>query len=267
MSVWWSLVRKEFRFNLNLFLMMVVFLLLLEGIHVLIAISPLQIGDMYGGITIFLIPSLLFPILMFISLHKEWNSTSSQLWLNIPQSGFKLLSAKYVVVSLQMLALTVLLTVVAFYNLNPFDLKPYFGEQGTSNEFILFKDYGLFWSVWVIFINGAQLAITVLFIYILAKSIRKIGWLIGIILTKFISGIFFMLMDTAAYKSMAQWGMLKVITVVETWGGSPINPTITSVVSSEITEAIYLGEVILTIGTIILYLLLSSWLFERKVEV
>lgn len=264
---WWSLYVKELRLTKHKFLINI-------GGLFIVAIILLVLGERYNPL--FLIP--IIPILIVVhflylffamldSLRQEWKQKTSIFWLNIPSSGFQLLTAKFVA-AMSQLFISLSGTFVIVY----FLLKRSVGNVAdpTIPAFIV-EQFQSFWWVlfFVVLIGALQLGAFSTFIYMMAKSIRKWGWLLGIVIVAVANWLWSSFQETAIYKAVTEWGAIlsekelinAFFVEFDLMNGSP-----TMDIETMNEVVLYFGSTLVNLLVIIAILYASAWLLDHKVE-
>jgi hypothetical protein len=261
MSPWLALVKKDFRLNRNIFFVLLGFLVLIGVLEIYIAFRY-ENGLMFGlSLGVFFLQIFLLPILVFNSLHKEWKLTTSHLWLNIPHSGFKLLTAKFVVGLVQTIV-SMLIAFLFVLLMVHYDFKPSFGEKDASLALTIIQNY--WWIAMLGTISlSALLGGAALFIYSMSKVIRRLGWLVGLVIVILGGWIWGLISETSFYKVITKWGAIQEPTI-----NNPLSFSDNVNVSmGDGTPVLFIGEELFSIGVIFLMIWICSWLLDRRVEV
>ncbi|OIJ11172.1 hypothetical protein BKP37_16060 [Anaerobacillus alkalilacustris] len=263
---WLTLYKKEIRLTKTKFLLNIIFLLM---VAVLFYVLIERYSPMFIMLTIPLIIVHLFYLFfaMIDSLRLEWKQKTSFFWLNIPRNGWELLSAKFLAATTQ-LFVSLLTTFMIIY----FLLKQSSGKfsDPTIPQF-LFEQYQSFW--WIlffgIFVGSLQFGAVSTFIFMMSKSIRKWGWLIGVAITLGAGWLWSRFQETVIYKGITEWGVIlntdtimnSFIIHIDEIGGDP------TLDMEAATEAVlYIGTTVVDIVVVVAVLFISSWLLDNKVE-
>lgn len=264
---WWSLYVKELRLTKHKFLINV-------GGLFIVAIILFVLGERYNPL--FLIP--IIPILIIVhffylffamldSLRQEWKQKTSIFWLNIPSSGFQLLTAKFVAAMSQLfISLSTTFIIVYLLLLRSVDNVP----DPAIPAFIV-EQFQSFWWVlfFVVFIGALQLGTFSTFIYMMAKSIRKWGWLLGIVIVAVANWLWSTVQETAVYKAVTEWGAILseeelINSFIVHFDSMNDTPTVDIETMNEVV--LYFGSTLVNLLVIVAILYTSAWLLDHKVE-
>ncbi|PYZ98162.1 hypothetical protein CR205_06085 [Alteribacter lacisalsi] len=263
---WLALVAKEVR--QNMFLM---------GLHGGLLAAALIIiwynGDRSAGIGALLligVPLIIAHVIsvflyILASMRREWKDRTAYIWMNLPHSGITILSAKFAAAFLagaSFLFLTMLL-ILGLIN----HLEPLLAAAGLDILVQLYKDYAV-WMYTFILYGAVQIGLAGLFIYVLHKVIRPLGWLIGIVITFGANWLWSFITDTAVYSTIAY--RLPMLTIENVPEGVMVE--IAGVHSSynaydQIIEMAYLGHTIIEVVLMAVIFLAICLLFDKKAEI
>ncbi|MBM7094340.1 ABC transporter permease [Bacillus sp. H-16] len=260
---WLMLLKKELRQNtfvagLNLALLLVILVFLWYQV------------DRNPGNTMFiflLIPVVFFHlfyvfIVILVSMRREWKEGTALLWMNLPHRGWKLLSAKLASAFILFTA-SLLITMTSLYALLLASRDAFIG-MGIPDFSSLYLEY--FGWIFAFITHGALwLGLTGLFIYVLSKVIKPLGWLLGIGISIGLNIVWSWVNDTALYTGIAQWiPLLKIDNIPEgielEMEGLPVN-------AQGSIEVLYLSQVIIEFGLLTAAFAGICWLFDKKAEV
>jgi len=260
MSSYLSLVVKELRANQFVFLLLVGIVAILSVLELYVGLKY-QSGAVFGlSFAILMLHLFLLPIFILITLRSEWKASTAHFWLNLPHSGLKLLSAKYVVGIIYslffMTIASIMLIVLASY-----DLKPNIGEEKYRILLQFLQANGASFFIYFLF-TSLFLGSLAGFIFMVAKSVRRIGWVIGIIVVGVFLWLWSKFTETKLYSFIAQWGAVEIkgLDHLFTVGEG------TTVDIKASASAFYLGELILLFIGAIFVIYLASWLLDHKAE-
>jgi hypothetical protein len=263
---WLTLYLKELRLTRTKFIFNIAFL-------IMVAVLFLVIMERYSPFIILLTVPLILVHLFYMffamldSLQQEWKQKTTVFWLNIPTSGWQLLTAKFVAAMTQLFASLLTTFVIIYLLLNRSSSS--FPDPTVAN--FLIEQYESYWWLlfFAIFIASLQSGMIATFIYIMAKSVRKLGWLLGVAISVGGSWLWFQFQETAIYRGLTEWGVIlreahlmeSFHVAFDSFGGEPM-------VDMGVTnEAIlYLGTSIIDLLLVIVVLLISAWLLDHKVE-
>lgn len=260
---WWNLYKKELRLTKTRFLLNMLFLLM-AGVLCFVLIE--RYNPIFLTLTIPIIIFHLFYMFfaMFDQLRLEWKQKTTVFWLNIPQKGWCLLSAKFIATFTQLLVSLTVTSIIIYFLLSRSAMNM---ADPTVPNFLLDQFQSFWWIFFTAIIIGSmQLGAVSTFIYMVAKSIRKWGWLLGLIVVASVGWLWGKFQETVIYKGMTEWGViLNEQTLLESFLVD-INgqPTVDPVIVGE--AVIYLGTSVVDIITVIVILFISSWLLDHKVE-
>lgn len=260
---WWSLYIKELRLTKTKFLLNMIFLVMV-GILFYVLIE--RYNPLFLTLTIPLIILHLFYMFfaMIDTLRLEWKQRTSVFWLNIPKSGWYLLTAKFVATATQLFASligTSLIIYILLYRSTILMVDPEIPN-------FLLDQFQSFWWIFffAIIIGSMQLGAISTFIYMMTKSIRKWGWLLGLFIAIGAAWLWGKFQETIIYKGITEWGaILNEQTLLESFLVD-INgqPTVDTTTVGE--AAIYVGSSVVDIIVVIFILFVSAWLLDNKVE-
>lgn len=263
---WLALYIKELRLTKTKFLLNMVFLVM---VGVLFYVLIERYNPFFIMLTVPLIILHLFYMFfaMLDSLRQEWKQNTAVFWMNIPKSGWQLLTAKYVAAMTHLfisLTLTFLIIYVLLYR-----SAPQFADPTIANFIIeQFQSFG--WILFIaIFFASLQTGVVSTFIFMVAKSVRKWGWLLGTGIMVGGSWLWFRFQETAVYRVITEWGVvLKDETIMNSFfvqfdevAGDPA-------IDMEMTNAIilYAGTAVVDLLLVVGVLYICAWLLDKKVE-
>ena len=262
---WWVLVKKEwqesfFRFVLGLVFIILSFFLLTNLME---QQSPFIV--ILGAALIFFHIFYLFFTLL-ASLRKEWKDKTSYVWMSIPQPGWLLLGAKFTVAVVQLissLGLTMLLMNLLLNRTSNLELN----EINVVFDVILdlYRETGP-WLFLMIVHGAVQLGLAALFIFLMDKVIRPMGWLVAIGISIVFNIIFSWLKGTIVYQTLTTWGPLKVFNDIPERLGLDTALMIPDTHEQDQFMTLYTGEIIAESLVLIGVFLLLSWMLDNKVE-
>jgi hypothetical protein len=199
---------------------------------------------------------------MLYSMHREWSNGTAPFWLNTPQNGWKLIGAKYIVALVHFTVSLILSYLIAYFLLMRMLM--------TANEIDVSGMLAGYWwlSFLFIFMVSAILGAAAVFIYTMAKSIRKWGWFLALVILGTASYLWGKLMETGLYQTLVQWGPL-----VSYDPDQPLGLLFASFqhdsgrMEMQMETILYMGNIVEDVLIIIILLGASVWLLDRKVEV
>lgn len=263
---WMTLYFKELRLTRTKFLLNMIFLIMVAALFYFLIE---RYSPFFVTLTIPLIIVHLFYMFfaMFDSLRQEWKQKTTVFWLNIPSSGWQLLTAKFVAAMTQLFA-SLLTTFMIVYLL----LKRSSGMFADTQipEFLI-EQYESFW--WILFVGifmaSLQSGVVATFIYMMGKSVRKIGWLLGIGISIASSWLWFRFTETAIYKGLTEWGViLHEKELMDSFNfhfdANIGDPNFDMGVANDVI--LYAGTTIADLLLVVLVLFICAWLLDHKVE-
>lgn len=264
---WWSLYLKELRLTRTNFLINI-------GVLFIVAILSFVLVERYNPL--FLIPIISLIIVahffylffaMLDSLRQEWKQKTSIFWLNIPSSGWQLLTAKFVA-AMSQLFISLSVTFVIVYLLLQRSIVNV--SDSTIPVLIVENFQSLWWMPFFgVFIGALNLGAFSTFIYMMAKSIRKWGWLLGIIIVVFANWLWSNFQETAIYKAATEWGSILsekelVNSLFVQFDSMNDAPTVGIETTNQ--AVIYFGSTLVNLLVVVAILYVSAWLLDHKVE-
>ncbi|PWK09577.1 hypothetical protein [Tumebacillus permanentifrigoris] len=264
MNVWLSIVKKELRMQRGVALVILAALVLVSSLGMWFAFTKNEVAS---GLFL-LIPLALhvffLPLYMLNSIQKEWKHTSTT-FLQMPISGWKLLSAKLVSGLLYFLiSFTILFVVcgIAFRVGPDADfwqrVQWEFGAADGEN-LMVFSQYASLTTQAYLYLLGALLyanlslvAFTTLFSVVVQwvrNTIRKAAGLITFLVCVGFIWLLLLIADTTVYDKLTRWGQISFSTHGISLGH------------------IYTGAVLIDLLLTVALFLFSGWLIDRKVEV
>lgn len=264
---WWSLYVKELRLTKTNFLINIGGLFIV-GIILLVLVGRYNPLFLLPIIPLIIIVHLVYMFFaMLISLRQEWKQKTSNFWLNIPSSGWQLLTAKFVA-AMSQLFISLSVTFVIVYLL----LQRSIGNvpDPTIPTFIVEQFQSFWWLLFfAVFIGALQLGAFSTFIYMMAKSIRKWGWLLGIVIVAVANWLWSNFQGTAVYKTVTEWGV--ILSEEELMNSFFVHfdsvNTDPNVDFETVNEVIlYFGSAFVNLLVIAAIIYASAWLLDHKVE-
>ncbi|MFC7392363.1 hypothetical protein [Scopulibacillus cellulosilyticus] len=247
MSAWLSLLKKECRlgfigFGIAFILMMVI---LVFGV---INTFRYQAQEAIPIIGLFIIGAHIFYFLGYMIVNLFLERKTLHIWLNSPQSGAVLLSAKLVS---GILAMLVSMAIACLYTLFGTLFNMHLLKEIHLNLSELIRE-GISICIFIVLIS-IYIGVIFTFIWTLYQTLRsKIGkwvWLVIIALIFIVPWILGKLELTGIYALLTTWGAIKV----HLWAGA--------------VSTIYLGTFVFHFVIAIILFAISSWLLDRKIEV
>lgn len=263
---WVALYIKELRLTGTKFLFNLLFLLM---VAILFFILIERYSPFFITLTIPLVIVHLFYMFfaMLDSLRQEWKQKTSVFWLNIPKSGWQLLTAKFLAASTQLfVSLTITFWIIHFLLKRSIN---YFADPTMPN--FLIEQFQSFWWILfvVIFIASLQSGMVATFIYMVAKSLRKWGWLLGVGIVAVGSWIWFKFQETALYQGLTEWGVIlkeEVLLEKMLFHFNSLNEDPTMNMELGNNAVLYMGTAVMDILLVVIVLFISAWLLDHKVE-
>ncbi|TMW73351.1 hypothetical protein [Alteribacter natronophilus] len=261
---WMALFRKEVR--QNLFLMGLHGALLLAVFaFITYHVGRLNLSMIFIGIP--LIAGHLIAVLIYIvaSMRREWKERTALIWMNLPHSGFTLLSAK-LAAAVFAGAMFLAVTMVSFgLILHTADSQlAVFAVDGLGELYVRYAG----WLFAGIMFGSIQLALAGLFIFVINKVIRPFGWLVGIAVTFALSWLWSEFTDTQLYASVAHWGpMLRVEGIPDQFNIDLSDAHGSVNESGQTLEMIYLGHTLIELGLLAAVFYVICYLFDKKAEI
>ncbi|MCT8137940.1 hypothetical protein H1D32_09345 [Anaerobacillus sp. CMMVII] len=202
---WLALYMKELRLTRTSFLINMMSLVVVGGLlfYLIERHSPF-----FVTLTVLLIVAHFFYMFfaMLSSLRQEWKQKTTVFWLNIPVRGWQLLSAKFAAAMTQLFISLVTTFLITYFLLK--NSSEYFPDPMVSN-FLIRQMEAYWWVLFLgIFIASLQSGVVATFIYMMAKSVRKFGWLLGIAISMVGSWLWVRFQDTAIYRGVTEWGVI-----------------------------------------------------------
>ncbi|WP_026689749.1 hypothetical protein [Alteribacter aurantiacus] len=260
---WLMLVRKELRQNGSLAgLGGVLFFIILVFLIYQVNTNPGNTIFIFMLIPIILLHFFYMFLMILASMRREWKEGTVILWLNIPLRGWNLLSAK-VTASFIYFIISLIITMASFYGLLYYSREIYF-QMGIPDFSSLFLEYSGWLFLFIV--NGALwLGLTGLFIFVVSKVIKPLGWLIAIGITVGLNFLWSWITNTAAYETIAHWETLLTFDQIAEGlnmdiEGSPLDHL-------EGLEILHLGHMLIEVGLMVAIFIGICWLFDKKVEV
>lgn len=261
---WLALYTKELRQTKTRFLINIGFLIIL-GILFYVLTERYNAFFIMLTVPLILVHFAYMFVAMFDSLWQEWKQNTAVFWLNIPQSGWGLITAKFSAAMTQ-LFVSLSLTFVILYILLQ---RTIFHFPNTEVPTFILEQFHSFW--WVLFIGlfiaSLQTGIVATFIFLMTKSIRKWGWLLGIGIVFISSWLWIKFQETVVYRAITEWG---VVLNEETFMNSffvHFDGDETMMDVDVTTDAIlYAGTAVVDILVVVVVLGICGWLIDKKVE-
>lgn len=271
MNVWWFLFKKEFRLMRSFWI--------IAGLGIIFAgmIGAYFAVRFHSGV-----PSLILFMLMFfhsfyllfyllVSLWAEKSNTP--IWMQSPQSGVLLLSAKFAAGFVLMLASLVLNLVFWFWIVN-LDFQTGLYQGGEYFQSLLTIE-GLIRQHWflsfIVFVQRALCMVALgALIYFLIDLLKYVikgwSWIVGPVL--FFVGIFVVVWfsHTELFAFVFHWGELNLSDLSVLPSSGPVHgPPVVQIFRS--LFPIYAGDIVFKFLFAMACFFVSAWLLDRKVEV
>ncbi|WP_096435245.1 hypothetical protein [Alteribacter populi] len=268
---WLALTGKEIRQNtflmaLNLVFLIAVFSLVWYGIE---KASGLIV---FFSIPVLVMHSFYLFFMILLSLRREWKDRTALIWFNLPQRGWKLLTSKFAA-AFTAFTLSLLFSMTSLYFLmkkagQTFEERAIPGEaEVIATLSSLYSEYFL-WIFAFIAYAALPLGLAGLFIYVLGKVIRPLGWLLGIGIAIGASYVWSLIIDTGIYSAIAYWGPILTLDNIPNELMVDITAETAAInQSGEVMEVVYLGNTLIELGLMAAIFIGISWLFDRKVEI
>ncbi|MFV8827689.1 hypothetical protein [Alkalihalobacterium sp. APHAB7] len=259
---WFALYQKDLRAN-NLRLVVNISLLLLFFLSIFFMMFR------YNNefILMSFVPVLMLHVIylfigMFDSLSKEWRHHNVNLWLNIPQSGWSLITAKFSAVATHFL-ISLSVTFIGFY------LFIYvFNHQISEPFFIALSIFHTYWYVpaFILVLASLQLGAFATVLYLISKTVYKGGWILAVAIGIGTQYIWNIVKDTDIYLTMTGWGALITPADIQATLQQMMLLEADIGVSVDMDGTFYLGYLISEAAVIVVLLVISSWLLDRYVQ-
>lgn len=260
MKAWLTLLKKEFLLTRNSLLWKLLFLVAAGLLGVYFAYRN---NDRPGLIVVLAVMVVAFHVFylaayIFKSLREEWEHTS-HLWLNSPQPGWMLLSAKLVGGLINLLALfgvTCSFTLwITWIELNNFALS---GFQNADLAWATINHYG--WLIAVLIVLGSiYTGLWAMMISVgmaASKSIISKGrFFVGLAIFLIPTWGMGFLQGTVVYHRLVRWGVIYL----------PQSPIVE--LRNLHFQLPYTGEILFYAVIMAALLFISGWLLDHKVEV
>ncbi|AOM83049.1 hypothetical protein [Salisediminibacterium beveridgei] len=269
--MWLALFRKEWQDSLPRFLLIMIlntlgFLIMLYLIEqesflfLLIALPLIIVHVIY----------LFFEWL--IAFSREWRSNTHVQWLNLPVSGWALITSK-MAAGLSQFLISLIYAMIAAYVMLTRIISV--GQEGNSvytdmtsviepvrQAYLEFSPFIL-----AVILHGAvMIGLAAVFIYLMAKAFKPLGWLIGIVLTFVVNWMISWLSDQVWFQSVQTFiPLLRSDDVIERL---TILFTDFSDVAIDQTggDVLYLGQIVTILAGYLLALGIFRWLLDKYVE-
>ncbi|MEF2968571.1 hypothetical protein V3851_22375 [Paenibacillus sp. M1] len=239
---------------------------ILGGIAILVAVGLLggwlayrnSSGIISIGMTGFLFIQVFYlPVYLWISLSKEWRSTSA-MWMQLPKSGWTLLAIKLVSAVIGM-CVTYAIAYAMFYGISYIDgdfvwPQPFGTGEPEFNPipYIGYMRESFFGVFSVVFYLSAIIGIWTLLFSVSVQAVKpklhRFSWPVMFIVLVLIIWGFLSLSETAGYAAVTKWGAL---TGDSAWA----------------VMELHSGELVVDVLVCAIFFFLAGWLMERKVEV
>lgn len=263
---WLALYKKELSLTKTKFLLNIAFLFLISLLLLLLMdkYNPYFMMIMLPVIALHLF-YLFFA--MLDSLRQEWKQRTSVFWLNIPSNGWSLLTAKYVAASTQLFFSLALAFVIVYMLMN----RSLFHLSDPAIIHFLIEQLQSYW--WIlflgIFIASLQAGAVATFIYMVSKSVRKLGWLLGIAISVAGGWAWVKFTDTAIYRGLTEWGVILredeiANSLMFHFDSLTEDPTLHTETINNVV--LYIGTSVIDLLVVLFILYVSAWLLDNKVE-
>lgn len=255
MGAWAGLFKKEWRLGLLAFLIPLLLTILCVGAGAFLAYKYDQ-PLMLVVATLTAITGHIFYMPWYMAYSINGEQGKMHLWLHNPQSGYRLLLAKYAA-GLVTMMISIAIPYAVFF------------AWKDSITFLEDKHLLLFgWlSLFFIIFFSLYMAVWGVFLWLISRTLAPyLGWLRWLVmLGVVIIGVwlFGLLESTPLFDTLTRWGAIEVdfAKVAFDVEGSSFK------VGIEEGEQIYLGEFLYYLVLLVMVFLFSGWLLDRKVEV
>ncbi|NJP38654.1 hypothetical protein [Alkalicoccus luteus] len=260
--MWTALWKKEWQESIPRFAVIMGILLLAYAAMIYFAFNGSGYSILLGFLSIGLHTVFLF-LVWALSFHGEWKGKTQWTWLNIPASGWKLVTSKLAVGFTQFLISVVLLTVVGFWTLSLFGEH---AQQVEENGIAVIFD--ALWALYPLLIGllmsvGVTLGLGAVFTILMMRIIKPFGWAVGIAVWGVFVYAIMRFTQTPVYEAMFRHGQLfdAEAQLQEAVVGN-------ATFQLEVDEGIYLfaGEIAFELLAIAAVIVLFSWLVDRFVQ-
>lgn len=253
----WALIYKELRMGQVRIAIHIAFLLLMAGL-LFYLIEYQSVGYLILAFMLIIAHFFYMFFVLLFSMHKEWSGGTAPFWLNTPLSGWSLIGAKYVSAFIQFL-ISLTITYVMTYVLI---------QRAVQNAWNLEISGALRLSFLFIVLVSASLGAIAVFIYTMHRSIRTWGWLLALVLLVIFSLVWEKFTQTRFHKTLVEWGALVTIDQNHPYTISfrSLNGQM-GTVEIQMETLVYMGHIVENVLFILILLGISSWLFNRKVEI
>lgn len=269
MTAWWVLFKKEFLL-MRMFWIINAFILVVAGVAAVYTASRYHSGIPSFALFLLMVwHSIYLVFYMLVSLRLERGNAPT--WLQSPQPGWSLLSAKFVAGLVLMLGS--LLVNFLIWN---WVLQLDFGGAHSVQPFgflaPIFNVIRAHWLLGAVSLTKRALcvataAILVYFVVDLMKySLKGWRWIIGVLLYLFIICVSASFMHSGLFQTLFGWGKVNLPSVSAQISfhhhhGPPVSRMFEGFVSG------YWGGVLYEFLVSLILFLVTAWLFDRKVEV
>ncbi|MBU9723715.1 MULTISPECIES: hypothetical protein [Bacillaceae] len=207
----------------------------------------------------------------FSTLHKEWRENTVYTWLNLPIPGWKLLLSKLIVSFVQFI-IHLSTALIGFYILIHrgralFEQSGAGGLQQVQAMDLLtdtFAEHSAMFFIAIPYV-ALLLAFGVAFIFFMSKSVRRLGWLIGIGIVAVFYYVRLKIIDTEFFGVFTEWGLIRKLEVPEQVMFA-VGPEQGIHVGEVFQYPLYLGNIVVGVGLLVGIFLVLSWLLDNKVQ-
>ncbi|TVP84751.1 MAG: hypothetical protein EA344_06205 [Alkalicoccus sp.] len=260
--MWMTLWKKEWQESLPRFgIVMGVFLLMYAGILTAsfnTSAFALLLGFFAVGLHL-----VLLLLLWALSFHGEWRSRTQWTWLNIPAPGWKLVTAKLAAGFSQYVISIALLTAVGFLAMRIFasGLEPQLRESIEMMQSVL---TGFFPLMLLALTYGAVfLGLGLVFIILMARSVKKVGWVIGLVSALLFSYVYSAFNQSSLYAALFHHG---VVFDAEQTMQNVTSGSMNFQLEIDQGASIYAGQLAVEMLLIAGIIALLSWMVDRFVQ-
>jgi hypothetical protein len=205
--MWMTLWKKEWQESLPRFGIVIGVLLLMYAGILTAAFNGSALALLLGFFAVGLHLVLLL-LLWALSFHGEWRSRTQWTWLNIPAPGWQLVTAKLAAGFSQYVISIALLTAVGFLSMRIFASG--MGAQFRESIDVMQNVLTGFFPLMLLALTYAAvfLGLGLVFIILMARSVKKIGWVIGLVSALLFSYVYSMFNQSSLYETLFHHGVL-----------------------------------------------------------
>ncbi|WP_147805148.1 hypothetical protein [Alkalicoccus halolimnae] len=268
--IWWGLFKKEWkesqtRFFIGISLLSLIFVFMFFMME---RNSPFFF---FLGFAVIGVHAFYLFAAWLVSFVREWRDKTHYTWLNLPVSGWVLLSSK-LAAGFSQFVLSLIFSMIAADLMLSRALSLTFTEGSAFAESApvleIFQELYRDFSPWIfmgIAHGSAQLGLAVVFIFLASKIIRPLGWLAGIVIVIGWGILVSFIQELGVYSMVTQFGMLLNANALIENALRPLGDANFELAVEE-GAALYTGDILFH-GLIYLFLFwLFSYLIDNYVE-